>query len=175
MRSPGQVTAAETGGATAAALGLVLAGPTTGHLAVLGATLGNLTSLVDCNAAGESAQHNVCRCATGMVANRHVLWSTVRSCHPRAVAQHQHCDLRNRRASDSQTARSCTQHNAHHAELHSTLLLVVQDGDPLATPDGLTLAAIGFALSGMLLYVLHHLSTAKTCAKVEEQISFGSE
>ena len=56
MRFPWQVTAAETGGATAAALGLVLAGPTTGHLAVLGATLGNLTALVDCNTAGESAQ-----------------------------------------------------------------------------------------------------------------------
>ena len=54
-----QVAATATAGPTAAALGQVLAAPTTGHLAVLGATLGNLTSLVDCNAGGEFAANIV--------------------------------------------------------------------------------------------------------------------
>ena len=49
------MSATATGGPVATALGLALAAPTTGHLAVLNATLGNLSSLVDCNAGGECA------------------------------------------------------------------------------------------------------------------------
>lgn len=62
-----------------------------------------------------------------------------------------------------------------HSYHHTILCLAAQNGDPLATPDGLVLASIGFALSGSLLYVLHHLSSAKTCAYVEDTRSFGSE
>lgn len=128
-----QVAATATAGPTAAALGQVLAAPTTGHLAVLGATLGNLTSLVDCNAGGEFAANivrpSLCSRSPSIVArvqnlslhtNRFVFLASIvaravfqpgtsdgrsrtRCCHTPAVAQHHHCDLRNSRASIDQT------------------------------------------------------------------------
>ena len=57
-------------------------------------------------------------------------------------------------------------------------MLVALQGpdDALATPDGLSLAAIGFAMAGTFLYVVHHLSNAKSCAYVQKDVvKHGSE
>jgi hypothetical protein len=93
----------------------VLAAPTTGHLAVLGATLGNLTSLVDCNAGGEFAADPVrlslCPRSPSTVARWHSVFqrgpsdgrACIRCCDTPAMAQHHHYDMRNSRASINQT------------------------------------------------------------------------